>query len=68
MARFGTSSARLLMVMVAALLYVTKTMAQNTATPPTPLPVTGAGFASPVSVALICSSMLVSLTAAFAFC
>ncbi|KAM1524312.1 hypothetical protein PS1_008935 [Malus domestica] len=67
MAQFGTIPVKVLVVMVAALLYATKTMAGDSATAPSPLLETGAGFASPVSMALIFSSVLVSLTA-FVFC
>ncbi|KAB2631366.1 hypothetical protein D8674_008885 [Pyrus ussuriensis x Pyrus communis] len=63
MARFGTIPVKVLVVMVAALLYATKTMADDSATAPSPLLETGAGFAPLVSMALIFSSVLVSLTA-----
>lgn len=69
MAQFGSSPAKVLLmaIMVAALLYATQVMAQDTKIAPSPPLETGTGFASPVSAAFICSSVLVSL-AAFAFC
>ncbi|KAB2608177.1 hypothetical protein D8674_011345 [Pyrus ussuriensis x Pyrus communis] len=67
MACFGTIPAKVLVIMVAALLYATKIMADDSAITPSPLLETGAAFALPVCMALIFSSVLVSLTA-FVFC
>ena len=63
MASSGISATHILTVMLVAMLcFMTKTMAQG-AVAPSPALETGAGFASSVSGALFCSSILASLLA-----
>ncbi|GMN54803.1 hypothetical protein TIFTF001_023936 [Ficus carica] len=63
MASFGTSAAKktLYLMVVSLLLCMTKIMAQDLATPPAPGLQAGAGIFLPVSGALICLSVLISL-------
>lgn len=64
MASVGTSVSHILVVLLVAMLcFMAKTTMAQGAVAPSPALETGAGFASSVSGALICSSILASLFA-----